>query len=350
MFRVKVKRIYSAIQIIGILVFLTGCAGEISNNVVPSQILEAENLQKADANVEEKDCETVLREEDNQELLQQEQEEKNTDESMEISTEMLVEIETEVPTEEPIKVATEILGFEVEEISEILYPNRSLNVRTGPSTEYDRIGSVYLNQELHVTGVTENGWYKIDYNGQSAYCSGYYLEKMPITTIATETTGSTDSTEKPVDSDTLEVVIEEPTIVSTGTPVMPETVTASATVNELFAAVNADRAANGIPALVLDVGLQNTAAIRASEISILFDHIRPDGSTCFTAFPADSGASKAENIYMISVATTADAVEAAWMASAGHQANILNAKYTKIGIGIYQASNGYWYFVQDFSN
>ena len=34
-------------------------------------------------------------------------------------------------------------------------------------------------------------------------------------------------------------------------------------------------------------------------------------------------------------------VVAAWMASSGHRANILNASFTKIGVG-YVAEGGYW--------
>lgn len=355
MIRKKSQKIFGMIQIVWILLFLTGCAGEISNNAEMSQKNEVEESLVSEANVWANDSEVELLDEKSLKSLENEKEgkdaevpfESSTETSTSIPTENTLEMATEEPIEQPTEVATEIPKFSVEIISETLYPNRTLNVRTGPSIDYNRIGSVYVNQEINVTGVTENGWYEIDYDGQKGYCSGYYLETSPVSVSVSE---APETDEHALITEDLQTPTEEPTIVSTETPVVTEPITVSATVNELFAAVNADRAANGIPALVLDTGLLNTAALRAEETSILFDHTRPDGTTCFTAFPAESGASKAENIYMISVATTAEAVEAAWMASAGHQANILNAKYTKIGIGIYQASNGYWYFVQDFSN
>jgi uncharacterized protein YkwD len=38
----------------------------------------------------------------------------------------------------------------------------------------------------------------------------------------------------------------------------------------------------------------------------------------------------------------------AWMNSPGHRANILNAKYTEIGVGVVMSSNGQAYFTQQF--
>lgn len=37
-----------------------------------------------------------------------------------------------------------------------------------------------------------------------------------------------------------------------------------------------------------------------------------------------------------------------WMNSSGHRANILNAKYTKIGVGYYVGANGRQYWTQLF--
>lgn len=47
-------------------------------------------------------------------------------------------------------------------------------------------------------------------------------------------------------------------------------------------------------------------------------------------------------------AVSADAMVAMWMASPGHRANILNPRFTSIGIGASQTSGGVWYAVQDF--
>lgn len=43
------------------------------------------------------------------------------------------------------------------------------------------------------------------------------------------------------------------------------------------------------------------------------------------------------------------AVTAAWMGSAGHRANILNARYKSIFIGVAQSENGTYFWVENFT-
>ena len=50
-----------------------------------------------------------------------------------------------------------------------------LNVRTGPSTNYEKIGVLSLNNEVHVIGIVDNGWTQIEYNGETAFVSSKYL-------------------------------------------------------------------------------------------------------------------------------------------------------------------------------
>lgn len=49
-----------------------------------------------------------------------------------------------------------------------------LNVRSGPSTSSSCVGTVKLNTKVTILG-TENGWYKISYNGTTAYVSSQYI-------------------------------------------------------------------------------------------------------------------------------------------------------------------------------
>ena len=53
---------------------------------------------------------------------------------------------------------------------------RKLNVRSGPGTSYDRIGS--LSRGALLSGVLENGWLRFTYNGQTAYVSATYVQKL----------------------------------------------------------------------------------------------------------------------------------------------------------------------------
>lgn len=51
----------------------------------------------------------------------------------------------------------------------------TLNVRIGPDTDYDILGTLSYGQAVMVTGQTANGWYQILYNDQTAYVSNKYL-------------------------------------------------------------------------------------------------------------------------------------------------------------------------------
>ena len=99
--------------------------------------------------------------------------------------------------------------------------------------------------------------------------------------------------------------------------------------------INAERAKVGVAAVKLDTDLVYVAAIRAEEIEEKYSHTRPDGSSCFTIldeYGVDYTSKVAENIAW--GYPTVQAVMTGWMNSAGHKANILNPKYTKVGIGI----------------
>jgi uncharacterized protein YvpB len=50
-----------------------------------------------------------------------------------------------------------------------------LNVRSGPGTNYSKIGRLMQGTKLNVIQRMNNGWYKISYNGKSAYVSGDYV-------------------------------------------------------------------------------------------------------------------------------------------------------------------------------
>ena len=53
---------------------------------------------------------------------------------------------------------------------------RKLNVRSGPGTSYERIGS--LSRGALLSGVLEDGWLRFTYNGRTAYVSATYVQKL----------------------------------------------------------------------------------------------------------------------------------------------------------------------------
>lgn len=113
--------------------------------------------------------------------------------------------------------------------------------------------------------------------------------------------------------------------------------------------VNAERAKAGLSAVTLDQEIASAALIRAKEIETSFSHTRPDGRS-FSSVLTDNGirfSGAGENIAWGQVSP--EKVMEAWMNSEGHRANILNPKFTKIGVGHYQNSNGRNYWVQLFT-
>jgi uncharacterized protein YkwD len=118
--------------------------------------------------------------------------------------------------------------------------------------------------------------------------------------------------------------------------------------------VNQNRAASGLGPLKLSPTLTN-AALWKSRHMAYFQYMQHDDPappvartwydrvlTC--GYSPNAGAG--ENIaygYQ-----TPDAVMNAWMNSAGHRANILNASYRAIGIGVAASASGLLYWTQDF--
>lgn len=114
-----------------------------------------------------------------------------------------------------------------------------------------------------------------------------------------------------------------------------------ASVNAILEQVNAARAAAGLAALELDPVLCKAAQVRAAECEISFSHTRPDGTKYKTAI-TDAGISSGYTGENVATGyTTADQAMAGWLKSEGHRANILNERFTKIGIASKKNNNQY---------
>lgn len=113
--------------------------------------------------------------------------------------------------------------------------------------------------------------------------------------------------------------------------------------------VNEERAKAGLHALQIDTEVAAAATVRAKEIQTSFSHTRPDGRK-FGSVLTDANirfTGAGENIAWGQ--TSPEKVMEAWMNSEGHRANILNAKFTKIGVGHLQNASGTNYWVQLFT-
>lgn len=104
-------------------------------------------------------------------------------------------------------------------------------------------------------------------------------------------------------------------------------------VDAVLRLVNEERAKEGLSPMTTNDTLNGAAQVRAEELQELFDHTRPDGSSCFTALD-EAGVrywTAGENI--AAGAATPESVMNMWMNSEGHRANILNESFDAIGVG-----------------
>ncbi len=112
---------------------------------------------------------------------------------------------------------------------------------------------------------------------------------------------------------------------------------------------NQERAKAGLPALKWNNSLAYYARIRAGEIVIKFDHIRPNGQKYNSLNPS---LINGENLVAgMPVPVTAQVAVQKWMESAGHRANILEPRFKSMGAAYLIEPTGIYknYWVQLFS-
>lgn len=58
----------------------------------------------------------------------------------------------------------------------VMYASDSVNVRQGPSTDFEIVGFLNSGRDVTVTGQADTGWYEILYNEDKAFVSNKYLQ------------------------------------------------------------------------------------------------------------------------------------------------------------------------------
>lgn len=120
-----------------------------------------------------------------------------------------------------------------------------------------------------------------------------------------------------------------------GREVKKNTVSVDHYADEVIKWVNIERESAGLPTLTKSDSLCAAAAVRADEVATKFSHTRPDGTSGFTAVKEKGY--QGENI--ATGYTTPEEVMAGWMGSPGHMENILDPKFTKIGVAYNEEHN-----------
>lgn len=113
--------------------------------------------------------------------------------------------------------------------------------------------------------------------------------------------------------------------------------------------MNADRKANGLPALKINTKLTGLARNYAQDMinRKFFAHNDPEGRSPFDRMQ-QYGISYRYAGENLAINSSVAAAERAFMNSPGHRANILNPNYTQIGLGVRYNQSGSVYVVQEF--
>ena len=108
--------------------------------------------------------------------------------------------------------------------------------------------------------------------------------------------------------------------------------------------VNHERARAGAPPLALHGELSEVARLKSQDMvqNNYFAHQSPTYGSPFEMMRA-FGISYRMAGENLALAGSVDRAHSALMNSSGHRANILNARYTHIGIGMVQGSRGQYY-------
>ena len=118
---------------------------------------------------------------------------------------------------------------------------------------------------------------------------------------------------------------------------------------QILSLVNSQRAANGLSPLTLNSNLSRVAQAKAEDMKNrnYFSHTSPTYGSPFDMMKSFGISYRTAGENIAKGQKTPSAVMTAWMNSAGHRKNILNANYTQLGVG-YVYNNGSPYWVQMF--
>lgn len=203
----------------------------------------------------------------------------------------------------------------------------TLNVRSGPGTQYKIVATVKKNEYIRVfAGVGE--WYIVQVEGDyvGAVSKKYVKAVNSSTSSGNTSTGTNTGTSNGTTNSTL-----------------------TADEQETFNLINKQRTNNGLQALKIDNEVQTVARVKAQDMvnNNYFSHNSPTYGTPFEML----------NKYKVSYKTAGEniagnssnsAAVIAWMNSSGHKANILNSNFNYTGIGVVKSNKYGKIYVQMF--
>ena len=223
------------------------------------------------------------------------------------------------PTAAPVESTAVSTGYTYSELSQTMYAKSAVNVRDLPSTDGKKIGSLKASQEITVTGkCDQTGWYRFELNNTTGYVSDRYIvsEKSAVNTVAanTATAGNSNTAGNTTQQNTAAPTPAQTT--TTGTTDTSGEYFDRAMAEQVFALVNEERVANGIPALIWSEDMYNIAVQRCYENDV---HA---GVRAGTTENYSEGQQTAEEIYQ------------SWHDSPGHHDTYMRPNYLYSAVAV----------------
>ena len=87
-------------------------------------------------------------------------------------------------------------GINVQAQDATYYAVEGVNLRSDASADAEFVAGVLSGESLKCTGICDNGWIRVDYNGQTCYASGDYVSTTPpVGAVAADTTAADTTAE-----------------------------------------------------------------------------------------------------------------------------------------------------------
>ena len=145
--------------------------------------------------------------------------------------------------------------------------------------------------------------------------------------------------------------LKNPNLIYPGQKVyIPSTPEATTNEKEVARLVNVERAKNGLPSLTYNWQLARVARYKSQDMinNNYFAHNSPTYGSPFDMMRSFGLSYTAAGENIAYGQRSPQEVMNGWMNSPGHRSNILNSRYTQIGVGYAKNSNGTKYWTQEF--
>ena len=203
----------------------------------------------------------------------------------------------------------------------------TLNVRSGPGTNYGIVATVKKNEYIRVfAGVGD--WYIVQVEGDYVGAVNKKYVKAIYANYSNSNNSSNNNSSSNSNSTTTAMTTDE---------------------KEVFDLINNQRTQNGLSALKLDTETLRVARIKAQDMvdNNYFSHNSPTYGSPFQMLNSFKISYKTAGENIAGNSSNSSAVTA-WMNSSGHRANILNSSFNYTGIGVVKSSKYGKVYVQMF--